>query len=106
MNTEDEKLISEYMGWFTHPQGFWYDPPVYFAADVHGNIDFNLNDAGLCVKEMQRRGDWADFESNALMMCFKVTKIDIWPTNFFAWLYDANNFFESMAKWLKEEKNG
>ena len=104
MTTEDKRLISEYMGWFAHPQGFWYDPPVYFTDSFRGKIKFNLDDAGLCIKEMQRHGDWDDFISYTLMICFKVTKIDIWPTNFFAWLFNADNFFESMAKWLKEEK--
>jgi len=104
MSTEDKRLISEYMGWFAHPQGFWYDPPVYFAAGVYGNIDFNLDDVVLCVKEIDKRGDWDDFISCALMICFKVTKIDIWPTNFFAWLFNADNFFTAMAAWLKEEE--
>ncbi|HHT9136499.1 MAG TPA: hypothetical protein ACFYEK_04555 [Candidatus Wunengus sp. YC60] len=99
-DTEDKRLISEYMGWFAHPQGFWYEPPVYFAAGVHGNIDFNLNDAGLCVKEMQKRGDLDDFISR---VAADDTECHTW-SQFFAWLYDADNFFKAMAAWLKEEK--
>jgi len=103
MNNEDKRLIADYMGWEIRLQDWWRP-----ENDSHGllRVNFNLNDAGACVKEMDKRGDLDDFGSNALMMCFKVTKIDIWPTNFFAWLYDADNFFEVMAKWLKEEENG
>ena len=100
MSTEDKRLISDYMGWFAHPQGFWYYQPVYFAAGVYGNINFDLNDAGLCVKEMQRRGD-LDYlvtyaEEDTSKQCHT------W-SQFFAWLFNADNFFEVMAKWLREE---
>lgn len=86
------------MGWFAHPQGFWYEPPVYFAAGVHGNIDFNLNDAGLCVKEMQKHGDWEhdfmDFVAGSQRWNYHQC---------IAWLFNADNFFEAMAKWLQEQ---
>ena len=100
MNNEDEKLIAEYMRWQED------ELLVGYCTAPDRTAHFDLNDAGLCIKEMQKRGDWDDFISCALMICFKVTKIDIWPTNFFAWMFNADNFFESMAKWLKEEENG
>ena len=99
-DTEDKELISGYMGWFAHPQGFWYDQPVYFAAGVYGNINFDLNDAGLCVKKMQRQEDWDDFITYVEA---DDTECHTW-SQFFAWLYDADYFFEAMAAWLKEEK--
>jgi hypothetical protein len=98
MTNKDEKLIAEYMGWQED------ELLVGYCIAPDRTAHFDLNDAGLCVKKMQKRGDLDDFNNYALMMCFKVAKIDIWPTNFFAWLYNADNFFEAMAKWLKEEK--
>ena len=101
---EDKRLISEYMGWFAHPQGFWYDPPVYFTDSFRGKVKFDLNDAGLCVKEMQRRrDDYVEFIKFAYDMAFNAGNTQFHTVT--AWLYNADNFFEVMAKWLKEKKN-
>jgi len=98
-DTEDKELISEYMGWFAHPQGFWYDPPVYFTDSFRGKVKFDLNDAGLCVKEMEKREDWEhdfmDFVAGSQRWNYHQC---------IAWLFNADNFFESMAKWIKEKK--
>jgi hypothetical protein len=99
MTDEAKKLVAEYMGWFTHPQGFWYDAPVYFAAGVHGNIAFDLNDAAICVQEMQKRGDWQDF----VQITSKIHKLGF-HSEVIAWLFNAENFFNAMSEWLKERK--
>lgn len=97
MNTEDKRLISEYMGWKIGVLDWWRPGNDGYEL-VQVNLD--LNDAGLCVKEMQRRGD-LDYlvtyaEEDTSKQCHT------W-SQFFAWLYNADNFFEVMAKWLKEE---
>ena len=99
MTEEDKKLIADYMEWKMDMDDWWRSGDYGLIK-----VTFDLNDAELCVKEMQKRRDLDDFKNNASLMCFKVTKIDIWPTNLFAWLYDADNFFAAMATWLKEEK--
>lgn len=91
MTEEDRLLIEEYL---------YRNPAVARMRREYKN----LNDAGLCVKEMQKRKDWDGFMGSALLVCFKITKIDIWPTNFYAWLYDRDNFFTVFSAWLKEGK--
>jgi hypothetical protein len=49
---------------------------------------------------MQKRGDLDDFISR---VAADDTECHTW-SQFFAWLYDADNFFKAMAAWLKEEK--
>jgi len=49
MTEEDKKLIADYMGWFTDDLQIGYWLPLR-NGDL-GIIDFNLNDAGLCVAE-------------------------------------------------------
>ena len=104
MTTEDKRLISEYMGWFAHPQGFWYDPPVYFTDSFRGKIKFDLNDAGLCAKKMKQNGDW-DYFLDYIETCTNKQSQE-WSRQLIAWLYDSDNFFTTMAAWLKEEENG
>jgi len=73
---------------------------VYFTDSFRGKVKFDLNDAGLCVKKMQRQEDWDDFITYVEA---DDTECHTW-SQFFAWLYDADYFFEAMAAWLKEEK--
>ena len=79
MTNEDKKLIADYMG---------YEFLLY-----------DLNDAGLCVQEMQKRGDW---EHNFMDY---VAGSQTWNYHqCIAWLFNAENFFGAMAQWLKEVK--
>ena len=97
MNNEDKELIREYMGWETTVLNWW-------RRDDSGIVlvDFDLNDAGLCVKEMQRRGDdYIEFIKVAYDMAFNAGNTQFHTVT--AWLYDADNFFKAMAAWLKEE---
>jgi len=94
MNKEDEKLIAGYMGWEED------ELLVGYCIAPDRTAHFNLNDAGLCVKKMQRQEDWDDFITYVEA---DDTECHTW-SQFFAWLYNADNFFESMAKWLKEEE--
>jgi hypothetical protein len=97
MTNEDKKIVADYMGYLTHPMGSWYDAPVYFAAGKAGNINFDLNDAGLVVKEMQKRDDWMSFITFADNEHFD-KEISV---EFSAWFYDADNFFKTFVEWRK-----
>ena len=79
MTNEDKKLIADYMG---------YEFLLY-----------DLNDAGLCAQEMQKRGDWQDF----VQITSKIHKLGF-HSEVIAWLFNAENFFAAMAQWLKEVK--
>jgi hypothetical protein len=105
MTNEDKELISDYMGWRTKTHAahvFNMHKDFVFTTCDNGyiNTHFDLNVAGACVREMQKRDDWFDFVTYADV---NDTERYTW-SQFFAWLYNADNFFEVMAKWLKEEK--
>ena len=87
MTNEDKKLIADFMGWFG----------INHLDKIDGNFD--LNDAGLCVQEMQKRGDWQDF----VQITSKIHKLGF-HSEVIAWLFNAENFFGAMAQWLKEWK--
>jgi hypothetical protein len=94
MNNEDKELIREYMGWETTVLNWWREDDSGIVL-----VDFDLNDAGLCAKEMKRRRDWADFVTHVEADTSK--RFNTW-SQLLAWLYDADNFFKAMAKWLRE----
>ena len=85
MTDEDRKAIREYMGWFG----------INHLDKIDGNFD--LNDAGLCVAEMQKRRDWQDFVQTAA----KIHKLGF-HSEVVAWLFNDENFFNAMSQWLKE----
>lgn len=105
MTNEDKELISDYMGWRTKTHAahvFNMHKDFVFTTCDNGyiNTHFDLNVAGACVREMQKRGD-LDYlvtyaEEDTSKQCHT------W-SQFFAWLFNADNFFEVMAKWLREE---
>lgn len=101
MNEEDKKIVADYMGWLTHPTGYWYDTPVYFAPGIVGDVKFDLNDTGLVVQEMQKRGDYFVFEMYAMGL-FKSIGYRKVTAKFIPWLFNAENFFGATAAWLKE----
>ena len=95
MTPEDKQLIAGYMGWAQYKY-----PPYYL--NIKGDIEshhFDLNDAGLCVQEIQKRDDWRNF----LIVARKLHKLEF-DSQAIAWLFIADNFFGAMAAWLKEEK--
>lgn len=116
MTPEDKRMICEYMkdaGWFIKN-----DEPLYILRDklktqTEGegywafDVKFDLNDAGLVVKEMARRGDWLSFCRVAYYnKCFSAIKDERdWneypQMGFAAWIFDADNFFAAMVSWLR-----
>jgi len=92
MTDEDKQLICEYMGWAQYKY-----PPYYL--NIKGDIEshhFDLNDAGLVVKEMQKRGEWEhdfmDFVAGSQKWNYHQC---------IAWLFNADNFFNAFVEWRK-----
>ena len=95
MTNEDKKLIADYMDWdgTTTIEGYAIPTP-----EIHY---FDLNDAGLIVKEMVKRGDWDSFsyfvfEKEGYDTYDKSVRLD-----FFPWLFNAENFFSAFVDWRK-----
>lgn len=98
MTEEDGQLICDYMGWNLYK----YQP---YYLDKNGNIEkheFDINDASLVVKEMQKREEWKCF----LYLTDHNTKPYRKWTDFVAWLTtmedgQAKNFFKAFTEWRK-----
>ncbi len=89
MTDEDKKRIAEYM----NDEGALY------------NCAFDCNYASLCVQEMQKRGDWQKFCATGFVIYFeKERPSHVFPENYIAWLFNAENFFAAMSEWLKERE--
>ncbi len=90
MTEEDKKRISECMGW---------------QNEYGRRMNFDLNDAGLCAAEMQKRGEWQKFCATGFVIYFERERPShVFPENYIAWLFNAENFFSAMSEWLKEGK--
>lgn len=102
MTNEDELAIAHYMNWHyaEHEGIYYYD----WDGRIQRNLD--LNDAGLVVAEMQKRGDWALFYDDLLDtyngLC-EDGKVSCGAENFAAWLFNADNFFKTFAEWRKSK---
>ena len=97
MTNEDKKLIADYMGWdgTTTIEGYAIPTP-----EIHY---FDLNDVGLVVEEMMRRGDWEGFV--AFVEETTENRFITW-NQLIAWLFSADNFHVAMAEWLRSTHNG
>lgn len=99
MTPADKQAIGEYMGWCDAPGSQWCSDCALYGCQLERRVvKYDLNDAGLCVKEMVRRGDWDDFvlEADSHIRADYVTRPDL-----VAWLYDAENLFNAMTEWLR-----
>ena len=110
MIDEDKKLIAEYMGWKLPCNGN-YNHAVICAEDGDLCVEcelyhpYNPNDASLCVAEMQKRGEWQKFCATGFVIYFEGERPShVFPENYIAWLFNADNFFGAMAAWRREEK--
>jgi len=107
MTEEDKQLIAKYMGWQPYPPACVGDVLFYVDTTTYRPIRWDLNDAALCVQEMQKRGDWSYFYDDLLDtyngLC-EDCKEPCGADNFTAWLFNADNFFTAMAAWIKEEE--
>jgi len=96
MTEEDKQLIAAYMGWKLSEWRM-----IDGSAHVVNPHFFDLNDAGLGVAEMQKRGDdYVKFIKHAYDMAFDDGKMQFHTVT--AWLFNAENFFAAMSEWLKE----
>lgn len=94
MNNEQAKIVADYMWWAQ------YKYPSYYL-NTKGDIEshhFDLNDAGLVVQEMQKRGDWVDFRLFAVSLWMNC-KSDC--EDITAWIFIADNFFNAFVQWRK-----
>jgi hypothetical protein len=95
MNKEDGKLIADYMGWKLRFEGWWRPVDCGLVR-----VDFDLNDAALCVQKMQKRGDdYVKFIKHAYDMAFDDGKMQFHTVT--AWLFNADNFFTAFVEWRK-----
>lgn len=99
MTNEDKGLIAGYMGWdivTVGPKKSQYK--IYVdSKDCNIHHEFDLNDASLCVQEMQKRGEWDEFYQSLAPDFTNARRLT-------AWLFNAEKFHKSMAAWLKEGK--
>ena len=101
MTDADKQLICGYMGWnqswivdeFTD----WYR----IESLTWVKINFDLNDAGLCVQEMQKRGEWERFCANVFILFIDEEKSSYLFPKYIAWLFNADNFFKAFTEWRK-----
>ena len=95
MTDEDKKLIAGYMGWTYHvtDDGKWWN----CIGPKGGNHLLDLNDVGLVVAEMQKRGEFIPFVNS---VCYS-RLTDYIRINFIAWLFNADNFFKAFTEWRK-----
>jgi hypothetical protein len=84
MTNEDKKIVVDYMNW-----------PAS-GNDMRHEM-FDLNDAGLVVAEMQKRGEFIPFVNS---VCYS-RLTDYIRINFIAWLFNADNFFNAFVQWRK-----
>ena len=102
MTNEDKKLIADYMGWekgcdYHEPCNPLYSDSCEGCRYVTGVVNYDLNDAGLCVQEMQKRGDWRDF---LVWQQFDTEPVEQLLYHI-AYLYSADNFFNVFVEWRK-----
>ncbi len=99
MTNEDKKLIADYMEWIWLVEHYiTKDNSRFLDRKIH----FNLNDAGLCVQEMQKRGEWGAFMNHTWSRWSAQWRDSQASQEFVLHLFNAENFFAAMSQWLKE----
>ena len=88
MTPSDKAAIAGYMGWEIE---FDY----YVDHRIKKAINFDLNDAGLCVEKMVEKGDLEDFEYHVIHCHLSATG------SMTQWLFNPENFFTAMSAWVR-----
>ena len=107
MTNEDKHEVCKYMKWRyrvneAHVLGTHTDFTFTFCDDGWGrHVVFDLNDAGLVVSEMQKRGDWERFCANVFILFIDEEKSSYLFPKYIAWLFNADNFFTAFVEWRK-----
>ena len=97
MANEDEKIVADYMGWTEISVEDPMNRGVFeYILLKHNNCEahFDLNDAGLVVKEMQERYEWDEF----MHYCWKYFPLG---KDYIGRLFNADNFFSAFVAWRK-----
>ena len=97
MNQEAKKLVAEYMRW----------KKAYLSKGYHNIVNnrhvvFDLNDVGLVVEEMMKRGEWEDFVAFVEETPENRESLITW-NQLIAWLFNSDNFFTAFVEWRKEK---
>ena len=101
MTDEDKLLITKYMRWWKEKEEYFRDKKKIPEGYESSYVNFDLNDASLVVQKMQKRGEWWNF----LKYANTASAIGgMFPEQFIALLFNAENFFTAMAQWIKEGK--
>ena len=104
LSPEDKQLIAEWMGWEHHNVFNCY---CRRGEQVDPVINFDSNDASLCVEKMVEKGDWEGFEdcmADIFLFNFELECICDNHARYIAWLFNPDNFFQAMAEWLRSRK--
>jgi hypothetical protein len=67
-------------------------------------VVFDLNDAGLCVQEMQKRGEFKAFLRFSWALRTEYPEERNTLVEYFLYIFNPDNFFTAMAQWIKEGK--
>lgn len=88
MTEEDKQLIAGYMGW---------------QNEYGRRMSFDLNDAAICVQEVQKRGDVGSFIqfSWGLKTIYSERRNSL--LEYIPYIFNADNFFNAMSEWLEEK---
>jgi hypothetical protein len=124
MNEEQKREIVEFMkdaGW---RYGMWQSSTLYFRianSPISPNckidipLDFDLNDASLCVDELVKQGIWRIFYSINHVRFLQTMNEDTLASlpndntpEYTAYLLtmqsgEATNFFSALAEWIEKE---
>ena len=98
MTNEDKKIVADYMNWYYagHKGIYYYD------WDGRRQRNLDLTAAGLVVQEMQKRGEWQKFCATGFVIYFEGERPShVFPENYIAWLFNAENFFKAFVEWRK-----
>ena len=101
MNNEDKKLVADYMGWTP----LILNNKAQVVIDDVRDVYFDLNDAGLIVKEMVKRGDWEGFVAFVEETPENRESLITW-SQLIAWLFSADYFFSAFVEWRKGNEQG
>ena len=98
MTNEDEKIVADYMNWhYAEHEGIYY-----YDWDGRRQRNLDLTAAGLVVQEMQNRGEWQKFCATGFGIYFEGERPShVFPENYIAWLFNAENFFKAFVEWRK-----
>ena len=99
MTDEDKKRISECMGWKLSEWRM-----IDGSAHVVNPHFFDLNDAALCVQEMQKRGEFKAFLRFSWALRTEYPEERNTLVEYFLYIFNPDNFFTAMSQWIKERK--